>query len=194
MAASSGENGTLIRVVRQYLGLSQAGLGKYLGISQVALAYAELGTRPLPRTALLPLSRLVQALPPEALSPLAAEPPASPGVLLPGLPATAALRQRQQECLREAGQLRAELVRLQIRAAQSAARLALATALQAAPLPPPAGPVQEPEAVWLGRLARQATAQLAAGSATAQALLGLRIHALEYEAAEAGRLATISSQ
>ncbi|TGE24434.1 hypothetical protein E5K00_04255 [Hymenobacter aquaticus] len=174
--------------------MSQLTLSKYLGIGREQLAYAELGTRPLPRVALLPLSRLVQALPAEALSPLAAGEAAANGGPLPELPAPAALVQRQQECLREAGQLRTELARLQIRANQSAARLVLATALRAAPPPPPAGSLQEPEAVWLGRLTRQAVAQLAAGGATAQALLGLRIRALEYEADEAHKLAVIYLQ
>lgn len=170
----------LLPAVRQYLGLTKAEMGRYLGIPRERVADAERGARPLSVAAGAAFIGLLGALPPAVQVALAEGTPPPPAPATAEAPPDgAALRQYATECVQEAARLGAELARLRQRVAQAHARLALLPGLP----PAPSGPLTDD--AWPTRLERQARAWLAAGSPTVQALLTLRIAALDHAAAAA---------
>lgn len=172
---------TILPALRHYLGLSQAEMSLYLGIPRERVADAERGARPLAIPAGAVVIALLGALPPAvqvALAEGTAPPPAPATVPEAPLDATA-LRHYAHQCHEDAARLRAELARHQRRVQQAHARLALLPTLP----PVVAGPLTDP--AWPARLERQARAWLAAGNPTAQALLTLRIAALDHAATAA---------
>ncbi|WP_310393915.1 hypothetical protein [Hymenobacter sp.] len=162
-----------LRTVRAWLGLTQAELAKWLGVSRERVAKAEIEQRPLPFAAWPRLTQLTlgraagPAVPPEALAAATAY--------------QAPLRARLRECRYQAARLRQALAVLRARAEPLTQRLAalpgLATAL-------PAGAAGEDRRRWLARLVAEATDGLAAECGPLpQALLAARIAAYEHEAA-----------
>ncbi|MBC7448839.1 MAG: helix-turn-helix transcriptional regulator, partial [Hymenobacteraceae bacterium] len=106
---------TLAAAVRVHFGLSQAELGRYLGVTRGQVAHVEAGRRRLPALLTLRLTRLARLLPPpEGTGPPAfvpevrstGPPPLAPVVLVSeallvsGPLAVEPLRQRQRQCAR----------------------------------------------------------------------------------------------
>ena len=160
---------SLWTAVRAHFGLSQAALGRVLGLSRAHMQLVEAGRRSLPLAAEPAFERLVRALGPgETPPPPAAELPAD---------AAAPLALHALRCVAEAGRLAAELADAQRRAAWAARRLAALPRLAAPDAP-----------AWLAQFESEARATLAAYGPLAQARLALRRAGLLHEAAGAHRL------
>ncbi|TGE18951.1 helix-turn-helix transcriptional regulator [Hymenobacter elongatus] len=197
---------SLAAAIRTHFGLTQAELGRYLGVSEQQVGNIEAGRRRATPLVTLRLARLARLLPPPegfgAAAPAAAyAPPAVPVVLfgpeqtLPGPLAAAALLKRQRQCSRRSVLLRRDLHVLGQRAtAQERRRWALAvlqTALASHPTDPAPSPAeQEHLGHWLAELAAALppAPALRPDTATALALLLLRLAAVEAEAATLARL------
>jgi len=113
--------------VRQWFGLSQAQLARYLGVRVPAVAHAEAGRRPLPVRALARLRPLALAVPaPDAATeaaaglPLPWRPPPPPPQPPAGLPEP--LRRRHRDLRLLAQSLIGRLTKQQVHAAALAAR------------------------------------------------------------------------
>lgn len=161
----------LLPRLRAWFGLSQAALGRCLGLSKMMVSQVERGVRSLPLGASLPQAALTLA---QQQAPL--EPPAEALDV-------AALRRHQRHCQLRADQLAYELGGLPERAAWARRRLAALPILTAVLAPagttPPA---------WLAQFEAEARAELQRSGSTAQALLRLRQAALAHEAAQAEEL------
>jgi transcriptional regulator with XRE-family HTH domain len=175
--------------VRARLGISREELGDLLEVNVSQVGHVEAGRRRYSPTAQARLRRLAELVPavPEAATPA----PPAPG---PTPAEATALRARLRACQHEAQPLREQQATW---AAQDAALhqrrqgvAALGTAL-ATPLPTPADPDVDPtrERAWL-ELLELATRRRARRqpSATARALLALRLRLLDEEAAALARL------
>lgn len=161
----------LLPRLRAWFNLSQAELGRCLGLSREMVSQVERGVRGLPLSAALPQAALTLA---QQTTPT--EPTPEP------LDATALCR-HQRHCQHRADQLTQALGALPVRAAGARRRLAALPVLTAALAPANAAPPP-----WLARFAAEARAELARSGSTAQAQLQLRRAGLLAEAAEAGRL------
>ncbi|WP_210518337.1 hypothetical protein [Hymenobacter terricola] len=167
--------------MRAYFGLTQAELGRYLGVAREQVAFVEAGKRSFLLEAERRLRQLVLLLPPEA----EAEPPATPaaGVTEPLTAAElAALRKRLRRCRHEAAQLRYQLeteanrTRAQTRRQRGLAQLG-------AGLLPAAGALtaeEERTRKWLTQLAPAPVHPPLSGGA--QSLLAARLRGLTAEA------------
>ena len=168
--------------VRAYLGLSQAALGQYLGLTRGQVAHVEAGRRGLNRPATHLLNQLADLLPP----PLGEGPPEPDLATLPAeLPDPHPLRRRQRRCVWQAANLRLDLEKRVTRAHQARRWQQLLPGLLAAL---PARPADAPSRRWLTARATNAQAELDPASTAARVLLQLRIRYLEAEAAELARL------
>ena len=151
--------------LREQFGLSQAEVGRYLGMGKAQVWQIERGLRPLPLAAVPTYMALLAA---------ATAAPEAP----PELPDTAALHRQLREARHRAGQLAHELTRMQERATWATRRLAalppLTQALTAGGAAAPA---------WLEQFASKARNELVRSGPTAQALLRARQAGLLAEAA-----------
>ncbi|RPD47927.1 XRE family transcriptional regulator [Hymenobacter sediminis] len=162
---------TLLPQLRAWFGLSQAGLGKCLGLGKAMVSQVERGVRRLPLRASLPQAALTlaqQATPPE---------PAPEALNI------AALQEQQLACQHRAQQMELELSRMPGRATWARRRLAALPTLTAVVAPAGATPP-----AWLAEFAEEARAELVRNGSTTQALLKARQAAMVAEAAEIGRL------
>ncbi|RYU81892.1 helix-turn-helix transcriptional regulator [Hymenobacter persicinus] len=198
---------SLSMAVRKHFGLTQAELGRYLGVSEQHIGNIEAGRRTTTPQGTLRLARLARLLPPpegvgSAAPAEAYAPPAVPTRLfgpeqaLPGPLAAAALLKRQRQCSRRIGLLRRDLHVLGQRAtAHERRRWALAvlpTALTAAPTDPATPAELAHLEHWLTELAATLppAPALRPDTATALALLLVRLAAVEAEAATLAQLLT----
>lgn len=168
--------------VRTYFGLSQQELARFLGVSRALVALVETGRRTLPAEAENRLAILNAGIRQEAVTPAEAV-KSAPAAWEP-------LQLHQRKCLRQASGLRQELLQLQTQAAQYQRRL------QALPLLSQAlgrFPADTELQSWLEQLATEARYGLFDCGTAAQALLTVRITALEFEAAEAYRQLGLAS-
>ncbi|WP_310394082.1 helix-turn-helix transcriptional regulator [Hymenobacter sp.] len=169
--AGAGEG--LSAAVRRHFGFSQLELARLLGVSQVQVAQAETGPRPLPADARARLRALSGLLAPAPTGPA---PPDDPAPLV----------KRRAACLDQARRLRHRLRHeLPARAQPARHRLAAASALPAAlaaalPLPPRAQDTQQAQLVLLHNAAR--TELTTRSGPTAEALLRARLAGLLAEA------------
>ncbi|WP_400191665.1 helix-turn-helix domain-containing protein [Hymenobacter sp. B81] len=189
--------------VREHFGLSQDELGRYLGVSRALVAHFEAGRRRPSRLADQRLARLAALLPPPTgHGPVAPHWPALATPTLPAPPplpafdgewAARPLQRRLLQVQAQAARLRWELhqaskgAKLQQRRAWALAQLRAAL--------PPADLADAAELAHLHRWLTVLAADIEAAAPTpasraAQALLVLRIQALEYEAAALGPLLT----
>lgn len=166
---------TLLPALRAWFGLSQAGLGRCLGLGKAMVSQVERGVRRLPLRASLPQAGLTLA---QQATP--AEPAAE-------VPDAAALRQHQQTCQHRAEQLTAELSRMPGRAVWARRRLAALPTLTAV-----VAPAGTPPPAWLHEFAAEARTELVRSGSTAQALLKARRAALLAEASEIERVLTVA--
>ncbi|GAA3950130.1 hypothetical protein GCM10022406_35010 [Hymenobacter algoricola] len=157
--------------LRTWFGMSQAGLGRCLGLSKAMVSQVERGVRGLPLRAAMPQAVLTLALHTTAL-----DPPPEPLDLK-------ALQRRRQLCQLRANDLAFELSGLLERATWARRRLAALPTLRAALAPNGA---ELPE--WVEGFASEARNELVRSGTTAQALLRLRLAALTAEAAEAAQV------
>lgn len=163
---------TDLQTVRVSLGLTQAELAPWLGVSRVQLGHAEASIRPLPVRAWPQLTRLTIGL-----ATADAAPPVAPETAQP----TGPLAARVRECRYQVLVLGRELAAMQAKARAMRRRLAVLPPLLASL---PAGPEAELHRRWLQRLLDEATDALAAEVGLApQALLQARQAAYAYEAA-----------
>jgi len=125
---------TLPALVRRYLGLTQAELARWLGLSRTLAGHLETGTRAMTPATAAALAPLAAALPPGATGLPDAPGPPAPAALAP--PARPLLLRRLRHCRHHAARLRRALQPLEVQAAQ-AARWAAARPLVLAALPPP---------------------------------------------------------
>lgn len=165
-----------VRAFRTQLGLSQAELARYLGVSRELVGHVEAARRELPPAADQRLTGLLMLLPaPLGLAPTGA-PPLSPVEADPAA-LVRPLRARLRACRHEAARLRFQLEDFQNRATAARQCLHIVPALLA-DLPPGA----DHDRLWLTTLAADATATLRRCGAPAQTLLTLRLAVLDYEA------------
>ncbi|MBX0290862.1 hypothetical protein K3G63_10455 [Hymenobacter sp. HSC-4F20] len=158
--------------IRAYYGLSQLELSELLGVSRALVALTETGQRKLPAAAAQALHPLVAAM----------SAAASAGAAVPA-PDWGPLQAYQQQCQAQAATLRRELARMQQKAVQYQHRLQVLPTLHAS-LPVAS---EEHAQAWVAQLLEEARQQWQRNGPGAQALLTVRIKALEYEAAEALR-------
>ncbi|MBO2012698.1 helix-turn-helix domain-containing protein [Hymenobacter negativus] len=186
--------------LRAHFGLTQAELGRFLGVTAAQVGHVEAGRNAWSVVALRRL-RLLEWLMPPADGGLGPEPPAwatAVPVALPELPGgldAMVLQQRLREVHFQAIKARYELgkrhklVRAHARRQWGVAvlRALLAPAVGKAPTPAPvvSSPVFDAEAVgrWLATLQADAAAAPVPLTPTQQALLTLRLRLLEEEAA-----------
>jgi len=164
------KNSPLARL-RATFALSQTALGYCLGLSRTMVSQVERGVRGLPMKAVLPQAALTLA---QQTTP--AEPAAEP------LEASA-LQKHQQACQLRAERLAFELASMPARAAWARRRLAALPTLRAV-----LAPAGAPSPPWLARFEAEARNELVRSGSTAQALLRLRVAALEFEAGQAASL------
>ncbi|WP_139921000.1 hypothetical protein [Hymenobacter sp. DG01] len=164
---------TLLPTLRAWFGLSQAGLGRCLGLGKAMVSQVERGVRRLPLRASLPQAALTLAQQATPAAPTAEAPDA------------AALRQHQQTCQHRAEQLTADLSRMPERALWARRRLAALPTLTAV-----VAPAGTPPPAWLHEFANEARTELLRSGSSAQALLQARRAALLAEAAELERILT----
>ncbi len=165
--------------VREHLGITQERLASWVGVSRVALALAEGGSRGLPlgrglREVRLTLATLGQLLRPDG----PAEPVALPPVPAPAF-TPAPLVWRLAQCRHEARNAARQLAALQARAQCFTNRLAALPILRAY-----AGPIPNParETAWLNLLEAEALDGLRDDcGAGPQALLAGRLAGLQAE-------------
>ncbi|MBX0289127.1 helix-turn-helix domain-containing protein [Hymenobacter sp. HSC-4F20] len=160
------ESISMLPRLRAWFGLSQAGLGRCLGLSKAMVSQVERGVRGLPLAASLPQAALTLAQ------------QATPAAPAPELPNAATLREQQHTCQRRAEQLAVELSRMPERATWARRRLAALATLTAVLAPAGATPP-----AWLSSFEAEARAELERSGSTAQALLQARQAALAAEAA-----------
>ncbi|MBX0292613.1 helix-turn-helix transcriptional regulator [Hymenobacter sp. HSC-4F20] len=164
----------LLLALRTRYGLSQAQLAEYLSVSRAQVSMAEQGRRVLPTTAwskLLPLLHVLEAPATSAGTPTALDDASR-----------TALQRRLRDCTHEATRLRQELAHMRAKASQCQAVLR-----ELVPLLRPlatAGAARKEEA-WLALREEEAQQEVARSGPAAQALLELRIDALDYEAGQA---------
>ncbi|GGG32065.1 hypothetical protein GCM10011378_05740 [Hymenobacter glacieicola] len=163
--------------LRAHYDLSQLEMSELLGVSRALVALAETGQRSLPLAAreLLPPLALVKGTAPGA--PAAASYPSPLADWEP-------LAAHQKKCQQQAARLRRELVRMQEKAAQHYQRLHMLPDLSANL---PASADRQRVQAWVEQRLEEARRELQRSGPAAQALLAVRIKALEYEAAEALR-------
>ena len=161
----------LLPRLRAWFGLSQAGLGRCLGLSKMMVSQVERGVRGLPLGASLPQAALTLAQQQTALEPV------------PEAVDAAALRKHQRLCQLRADQLAYELAGLPERAAWARRRLAALPTLTA--VLDPAGTTPP---TWLAQFESEARTELQRSGSTAQALMRLRQEALAHEADLVGQL------
>ena len=162
--------------VQAHFGLSQAALGRLLGLRPAMMNHVATGRCSLPAAALPTWTRLVLALSaPSAAPPEAAptEPPASLSI-----DARHPLALHGQQCVARAARLAVELADAQAKAAWATQRLAALSQLAAALLP--TGTSGPPP--WLVQFASEARVALAEAGPVVQARLVLRRAALLHEA------------
>ncbi|MGY3091004.1 transcriptional regulator with XRE-family HTH domain [Hymenobacter sp. UYAg731] len=187
--------------IRTHFGLTQAELGRYLGVSERQIAHLEAGRRRASLQANRRLERLARLLPPPegtgpsapAFSGLAG--PEAPAALPTGLPefgplAPAPVRKRQRQVAAQAAALRWALHRAGKRAALQHRRQWGLGQLQAAPA---AGFPDAAELAhftrWLQVLAADVAAAVPGPAAVARQVLAVvRLHALDSETAALARL------
>lgn len=194
---------TLEAAIRFHFGLTQAELGRYLGVSAGLVAHLEAGRRQPTATTSQPLEWLAQLLPPPTGTGPAAPAFAAPGEppvsalepLLAALPALgplapAALQRRQRQVVAQAARLRWAMHRAGKAAALHARRqwgLAVLQAARPAEVLAPAGRAHLDR--WLGLLAADVAAAAPGPAALAEgALAVVRLLALDVEAAALARL------
>ncbi len=173
---------TFSAALRARLGISQQELGDFLGVGEAQVGHVEAGRRGYTARAQMRLHQLAELVPAEPTPepPAAAEPPAG----LTAAEAQAA-RARLRTCRYEARQLRYQQATWPGRTTTLGLRRHTAATLQAALRPLAA---DDPEAhrarEWLAllELATKRTARLVP-TPGAQALLALRLHLLDAEAA-----------
>ncbi|RTQ52375.1 hypothetical protein EJV47_05005 [Hymenobacter gummosus] len=156
----------LVRL-RAWFALSQAELGRYLGLGREMVSQVERGVRPLPLPAALADAALTLAWQAGEAAPL---PPPEP-------PDPAALHRQLREARHRAEQLAHELLIMQERSTWATRRLAALPTLTAALT---AGGAAAP--AWLERFASRARNELVRSGPTAQALLTARRAGLLAEA------------
>ncbi|UOQ72150.1 helix-turn-helix domain-containing protein [Hymenobacter cellulosilyticus] len=172
----------LLLVVRTYYGLAQQELADFLGVSRGLVALVETGRRTLPPPAEVRLALLSAHVSREATCPASSLP----------APAWEPLQLHQRKCLRQAQGLRQELAQRQTQTAQYQRRLQTLPALYQALLP--TTPDGAETKLWLQKIETQARHGLVECGPAAQALLTVRIAALEFEAAEVGRQLAAGAQ
>ncbi|WP_046247142.1 helix-turn-helix domain-containing protein [Hymenobacter terrenus] len=191
---------SLLLAVRAHFGLTQAELGRYLGMRGAYVAHLEAGRRRASPHANLRLTRLAQLLPPPKGRGLAAPPardfalPAAKPLFGPELTgpttlAAGALHQRQRQCGRRLALLRRNLHVLAGRAAAEERRRWALPVLETLLVPTPHDPAADAPAEraylrrWLDELAASlpVAPALRPDTSTALALLLVRIAALEAE-------------
>ncbi|MBO2010362.1 hypothetical protein J4E00_14980 [Siccationidurans soli] len=172
---------SLAAAVRAHFGLTQAELGRYLGVAREQVAFVEAGKRSFALGAERRLRQLVLLLPPEGES----VPPATPAAeVTKPLTATEllALRKRLRRCRHEATQLRYQLETEADRTQAQTRRQRSLAHLRAGLLPATGALTAEEERArdWLARLAPTPVhPPLLAG---AQGLLVARLQGLTAEA------------
>ena len=197
----SAPSNTLEAAVRAHFGLTQADLGRYLGVSERQIGNIEAGRRTANPLADARLTRLGNLLPPPTGQGAAAPnfrtelPTAAPIETLPALPdfgplAPATLLARQRAVAAQAARLRWALHREGKRAALQSRRQWALAVLQTALLAEPAPPAERTHiARWLDVLAADVTAAALGPAAVAErALTVVRLLALDTEAAALARL------
>ena len=192
---------SLAAAVRAHFGLTQAELGRYLGVRREQVGYVEAGQRgssPAAERRLLPLGLLLPERPDAGPPPLlAAGPPAPPAAPGPDADA-AALRKRLRRCRHQTAKLRYELENQAARAQAHARRLRGLAQLQAELLAPAAtgaapGPDAERARRWLAELAANPPPLPPPPEPTAQALLAARLRGLAAEVAALEELLAASA-
>lgn len=168
---------TLAAALREQLGLTQAELGDFLGLTRGQVAHVEAGRHLFAPASELLLLRLLHALP--APDTPAAPPEADPTAHL-APPDAAPLAARLDYCQHHAARLRRELKALET-------QLEYARRWQQA-LPALLAGADERARPWLLRRQAQATADLDGETAARYHLLRLRAEALETEAIALGKL------
>lgn len=171
--------------VMAHFGLSQAALGRILGLRPALMNHVLTGRRSLPLAAAPAFTRLVLALAPAA--------PAAPPIPDPAPAARPdpahPLAQHARACVAKAAGLAVELAAARAKAAWAGRRLAalpqLAAPLRPADAAPPA---------WLVQFESEARVALAACGPVPQARLALRRAGLLHEAAGAQRLILLGEQ
>lgn len=154
--------------IRAYYALSQAQLGRYLGVSAAFVGHLEAGRKALPVALTARLLHLAQGLPARWPGLPAPGPPAALPPLLSAAPE--AVRRRHRDLVLLAHGLGQRQARLQ---AQAAARLARRHGLsRLAALPPPAAPPEAARwAAWLRGVADDVDAADTAAATDAPARL-----------------------
>ncbi|WP_460608142.1 hypothetical protein [Hymenobacter terrigena] len=152
--------------MRTFFGLSNAAIGRCLGLNKDMMYQVERGIRPLPLPAALPHAALTLAY-----HNTLAEPE-------PEAPDADVLHKHLRACQLRADQLNHELDQLPARATWARRRLAALPVLMAA-LTPAGGAAP----AWLATFEAKAHAELARSGSTAQARLRIRIAGLRAEAA-----------
>ena len=203
MPPASVPSTTPAAAVRGHFGLTQAELARSLGVSPGQVAHLEAGRRRLPALLNLRLVRLARLLPPpEGSGPpgfgAAPTPLPRPMALFEALPVTGPLAagpliRRQRQCARRLALLRRDLYALTARATRhDQRRWAVGVLASVGDLDPaPADPRAEAHLRdWLTELAAAVPPPpaLRPDTRTAQALLLVRIAAVEAEAATLGHL------
>ena len=182
--------------LRAHFGLTQAELGRFLGVTAAQVGHVEAGRNAWSATAAGKL-RLLEWLLPPADGGVGPEPPGWEAADLPELPGSLdsrALRRRLRDVRFQAVKIRYDLEQRHKRARAEARRrwgvavLRNLLAPAAGQVPPPAvvsSPAFNAEAVgrWLAMLEADAAAAPTALTPTQQALLALRLRLLEEEAA-----------
>lgn len=172
----ANESVTLLPQLRAWFGLSQAGLGRCLGLGKAMVSQVERGVRRLPLRASLPQAALTlaqQATPAQ---------PAAEGLNI------MALQEQQQVCQHRAQQMERELSRMPERATWARRRLAALPTLTAVVAPAGSAPP-----LWLAEFAEEARTELVRSGSTAQALLRARQAAMQAEAAEIDRFLAMAA-
>lgn len=172
---------SLSAAVRAHFGLTQAELGRYLGVRREQVAFVEGGQRTFSVVAERRLRPLVLLLP-GVLVAEAATPPVAASPEPAEAPDTPALRKRLRRCRHEAAQLRYELenhaARAQVRAQRQRGLAQLRVALPA--IETGAGEEAGRIRRWLEGLPVEVPP--AAANATARALGAARLRGLQAEA------------
>lgn len=163
-----------LQALRARYGLSQAQLAEYLSVSRAQVSMAEQGRRVLPAATWAKLLPLMAVL----------ETPAAATAAATALDATSrvALQGRLRDCTHEATRLRQELVQLRARAVRHQAVLGELLPLLR-PLAAASGAPRD--AAWLALREEESLREIERSGPAAQALLELRIDALDYEAGQA---------
>lgn len=174
----------LLLALRARYGLSQAQLAEYLSVSRAQISMTEQGRRALPTAAWNKLLPLLPVLNAPAVRAASALDEAS----------RTALQARLRSCTHEAARLRQELQHLRTKAGSYQAVLQELVPLLR-PLAVSSESGQKKQEAWLALREEEARQEVARSGPAAQALLELRIDALEYEAGQAAlRLARALDQ